>query len=538
MFALDSSSEEQGIWSYDASTDSEQEPTSNSHAFGTINAHAARKLSAESGLSSGVCRALSGSLAHSPQKAQSIDWEKRVLNHLARADYSDDDSDETEVTLAGRSMLICSNGEAGKGCYKAHIVACEVLLPGRDGDKVDVRWKAVARYPQNEGGQRECERDVELIQYLAKRNISHPNLLHHEVRELGGAMVLCAELAEMDLAEALCSRNLSLAARINILIGCMRPIVYWHRLGIVHGDLKPDNILLCTRGLSRNVRTCSVAVADVRVGDFGTLIRAGVDKLVYGAQEQVFVAPEKRANLRDLLILRGRRGYVGLLEWMRRELSRLQGQENNSGSEESSEQPVGWYEIQVDETEDRMRELGNLVNAYRIVGDNVLAERLEKAYFTVQKTRASVESIAQTELEVLKDSARLSELLQRLEFCAKELAKECSLKELAAADAYSLGVLAGVVLGTGIPAGSLTLARSEHERRCAAGSLRPLDRVMSACSALEQSHPRGELSRRTHALVTGLCHPNPMRRMSIGQALFELICLRVALKSDRERISK
>lgn len=93
--------------------------------------------------------------------------------------------------------------------------------------------------------------------------ISHPNVLPiFEVGRVGTRVFLVMELIEgVDLARWLAAEPRALAEILEVLVAAARGLAAAHARGVVHGDFKPDNILL---GAGR------VLVADFGVSSFTT----------------------------------------------------------------------------------------------------------------------------------------------------------------------------------------------------------------------------------------------------------------------------
>lgn len=65
--------------------------------------------------------------------------------------------------------------------------------------------------------------------------------------------ILVMELLSTDLDAHICANDgaLSITAALGIALGVARGVTYMHRLGVVHGDIKPANIMLDARGVPK-----------------------------------------------------------------------------------------------------------------------------------------------------------------------------------------------------------------------------------------------------------------------------------------------
>lgn len=169
--------------------------------------------------------------------------------------------------LDGRYEILEKLGEGGMGAiYKARqlrldrIVALKILLHDRQGDPISVeRFRHEA--------------------YLASR-LRHPHAIH--VYDFGqtedGLLYIAMEFLEGEtLKERMDDGSaLPIATAVQIISQTLRTITEAHRLGLIHRDLKPDNIFLAR--IESNVDY-------VKVLDFGIAkLTAVQDGLVEGYQ--------------------------------------------------------------------------------------------------------------------------------------------------------------------------------------------------------------------------------------------------------------
>ncbi|MDD9941440.1 MAG: protein kinase [Myxococcales bacterium] len=81
---------------------------------------------------------------------------------------------------------------------------------------------------------------------LASARVRHPNVVDiYDVVEDEGAAFLVMEYLEGEpLTDALARGDLELHSMIALLIGAMRGVAAAHKFGVIHRDIKPDNIFL------------------------------------------------------------------------------------------------------------------------------------------------------------------------------------------------------------------------------------------------------------------------------------------------------
>jgi serine/threonine protein kinase len=106
--------------------------------------------------------------------------------------------------------------------------------------------------------------------------LKHPNIVTvYEAREAADGLYIAMEYLEgQSLTTVLNRDDLSLAARIDVLIQILDALKYAHAQGIVHRDIKPSNIhvladgtvKLLDFGLARVMRTETLTAADVVLG--------------------------------------------------------------------------------------------------------------------------------------------------------------------------------------------------------------------------------------------------------------------------------
>jgi eukaryotic-like serine/threonine-protein kinase len=97
----------------------------------------------------------------------------------------------------------------------------------------------------------------------AAARVSHPNIVDvYDVGEASGTLYLVMQYLDgAPLSSLLGAGPLPIGAAVRTLISAMKGVQAAHRAGVVHRDLKPDNILLC--------RDAEGAATEPKVLDFG-----------------------------------------------------------------------------------------------------------------------------------------------------------------------------------------------------------------------------------------------------------------------------
>lgn len=119
---------------------------------------------------------------------------------------------------------------------------------------------------------------------LAARLV-HPNIITiHEADELDGRSIIVMEKLEgTTLSQLIDQRKLSAERIWDILSQLMDAIVYAHSLGVVHRDIKPDNIFITHQGL--------VKLTDFGIAGLTTMQTEGEDAVIAGSPG--YMAPEQ-----------------------------------------------------------------------------------------------------------------------------------------------------------------------------------------------------------------------------------------------------
>lgn len=147
--------------------------------------------------------------------------------------------------------------------------------------------KYAAREELRQRFRRECE---------AMSQIRHPNVLRVVTWGIADntSMFLVTEVAEGGSAGAWVRQFGPMGPQraVAIALQVIDGVEAAHRLGIVHRDIKPDNVLLGADGV---VRVCDFGIAQVRMGDEDVLTRTGTSMGTLG-----YMAPEQLDQARDV----------------------------------------------------------------------------------------------------------------------------------------------------------------------------------------------------------------------------------------------
>ncbi len=191
-----------------------------------------------------------------------------------------------DVVLDGRFRLVRPIGEGGMG-----VVWETVDVRSGEGRAI----KFLRAESENEAARRRFVREAEVL-----RGVSHPNLVatHAIAVDDDGTLAIVMELLRGESLAARLgrARTLSLGQTCAILSRVAAAVRAAHAAGVVHRDLKPDNVFLCVDASGRT---------DVRVLDFGVAkkIEAVPDKLtdtgtLVGTPH--YMSPEQASGERDL----------------------------------------------------------------------------------------------------------------------------------------------------------------------------------------------------------------------------------------------
>jgi serine/threonine protein kinase len=146
------------------------------------------------------------------------------------------------------------------------------------------------------------------VEVAALANLEHEHIvrLYDAGTTVDGAPWLAMELIDGEPLTQYCERRgLGLDARLALLADVARAVAHMHTRGIVHGDLKPKNILVCERDGRPVVKVIDLGSARI-AGQDDHARRALMGTLVYMAPELL----ESEVAVDDATTLRGASGHA------------------------------------------------------------------------------------------------------------------------------------------------------------------------------------------------------------------------------------
>jgi len=173
-----------------------------------------------------------------------------------------------ERVIGGKYRIIRLLGEGGMGgVYEA-----ENELTRK---RVAIKWL----HPSLAGSRDAVQRLLREAQACAR--VRHPNVVDvYDVGQEDDAIFLVMEYLEGETFRAALLRDLPLEALIELLIPAMRGVAAVHAKGIVHRDIKPDNIFLARvpdqAAPVPKVLDFGISKVDARQGEMETLTQSGV----------------------------------------------------------------------------------------------------------------------------------------------------------------------------------------------------------------------------------------------------------------------
>ena len=158
---------------------------------------------------------------------------------------------ETDELLIGNYVVLDLLGQGGMGhVYKAH---------HRDMDRI-VALKVLPReLVKSKAGLRRFQQEVK-----AAARLVHPNIVTaFDADVSGGVPHLVMEYVQGEDLQALLARKgpLSFEEALDYILQTARGLQYAHRVGVVHRDVKPANLLLDEHGV---IRILDMGVAQIK----------------------------------------------------------------------------------------------------------------------------------------------------------------------------------------------------------------------------------------------------------------------------------
>jgi serine/threonine-protein kinase len=185
-----------------------------------------------------------------------------------------------KTSTLGDFRLVAVLGEGGMGTvYKAR----QISRPR------DVALKVLAKGLAEQAGI--VERFHREGRLLAR--LDHPHIIHcYAVGEACGFHYLAMEFAGGGSLQAWLKRlgRLAVGDALHVALACARALQYAHDLGLVHRDVKPDNILLTAEGV---VKVADLGLA--RAVDDLDLTQTGV-----GLGTPLYAAPEQALDAKHV----------------------------------------------------------------------------------------------------------------------------------------------------------------------------------------------------------------------------------------------
>jgi serine/threonine-protein kinase len=189
------------------------------------------------------------------------------------------ESKEGKLKQLGEFKLIKALGSGGMGAvYKARQISLDR----------DVALKVLPKHLV--GNKTFVERFKREARLMAK--LDHPNILHcYEVNEDHGFHYMAMEYGEAGSMQQWVNKlgKLELGDALHVTLACARALEYAHEQGMVHRDIKPDNILLTSGGV---VKLADLGLAKAISEDAG-LTRTGT-----AAGTPLYMSPEQSRDVK------------------------------------------------------------------------------------------------------------------------------------------------------------------------------------------------------------------------------------------------
>lgn len=188
---------------------------------------------------------------------------------------------QQKATVLGDYRLLKKLGQGGMGSvYLAHQMKLDRQVA------IKVLSKELASKPAF------VQRFLREARVMAK--LDHPNILRcFDVGEALGYHYLAMEFVEGGSVEGWLKKqgNFSVADSLHIILACAHALQHAHVLGMIHRDIKPDNLLLTKHGV---VKVADLGLAKATDDDM-SLTRTGT-----GAGTPLYMAPEQARDVKHV----------------------------------------------------------------------------------------------------------------------------------------------------------------------------------------------------------------------------------------------
>jgi serine/threonine-protein kinase len=186
-----------------------------------------------------------------------------------------------QLTTLGDFKLVSKLGQGGMGVvYKARQISLDR----------DVALKVLAKHLAENGDfVQRFDREAKIMAKL-----EHPNVLRcYAVGKEKGFHYMAMEFVEGGSMEGWLKKlgKLSVGDALHVVIACADALQYAHEQGMIHRDIKPDNILLTKKGI---VKVADLGLAKAITEDT-SLTRTGT-----GAGTPIYMAPEQARDAKHV----------------------------------------------------------------------------------------------------------------------------------------------------------------------------------------------------------------------------------------------
>lgn len=131
------------------------------------------------------------------------------------------------------------------------------------------------------------DKEIEVIKLLMKRGNSHCNIItYYDVIKTKLYVYIVMELCSDGTLSSLLIKPMKKKYYKFFFLQILSALYYLHNLGIVHGDIKPDNILLCDD--YKTLKICDFG--------FSRIIKNSIAKIRVSCGSPIYMAPEMLGN--------------------------------------------------------------------------------------------------------------------------------------------------------------------------------------------------------------------------------------------------